>query len=276
MASQESCQAVAAQVLAARWRRQHGEDCPAPVLYRDGYQAARSDLTSYLLGMLGKPRTTLVDVRAYLESVQRDRLRHSDVPDNGLTVELTDDEMDEALERAVQWLNRPYPGAPPATTIVDTENVPMIAHERWPVGSEVGIYRWAHCERHPSRWAEPMRGIVLALDDRHAWKEVMPKRVGTLPRYIGRDDHGIPRQAELTRWVEQQIVDGDTFDDRVPVRWHQGHPGECIIWERVEGTLGVRIQPYAEDLEAWRLARDLAYRSLGETPPVRQPLTEES
>ena len=110
------------------------------------------------------------------------------------------------------------------------------------VGSKVGAMRWPGYGGHPDGWGRPWSGIVLARTDPRAW-------AGS----IAFGDK--PSPAEVWSHV---IKHWDLLRDEVPVLWFfqdaYGKPYEKIFWSKFNGKPHA-ARPYAEDLQAWMLAR---------------------
>ena len=114
----------------------------------------------------------------------------------------------------------------------------MIVNNNFPApGTEVGCsYRWPYKVNHPDCWEPPHKGVVLALDDPRAWRDTLafPQRV--------------PTQEECTAHVQKCLDDGLLKGD-VPVLWTWTNSHEQMVaWDH-------NLRPYADELKAWRKAR---------------------
>jgi len=123
----------------------------------------------------------------------------------------------------------------------------MIANSHFPApGTVVGCeYRWPYDCCHPDCWAEPHKGVVLAMDDPRAGKGTLAFATTELP----------PQDA-VTEHVEK-CLKLDLFGkrDKVPVLWTSTIDGkEFVQWDS-------KLRPYEEELAAWKKARQERYRT---------------
>lgn len=109
-----------------------------------------------------------------------------------------------------------------------------------PIGSKVGARRWPNYGNHPDGWGRPWSGIVIARHDPRAW-------IGS----IAFSHAEAPSPAEV---LSHCLRHWPTLQDKIPVVWTfrdaYGKEYEKVYWEPVGG-----VWPYAEDLQAWLLAK---------------------
>ncbi len=114
------------------------------------------------------------------------------------------------------------------------------AAETFHVGMEVGARRWPYEGAHPACWREPLKGIVLAVDDLRAW-------AGT---WYGHSQAAV--DAHLA-WCRRENL----LDDAIPVLWISASGEPFVFWSEPS-----TLRPYAEDVARWKEARSSALQCL--------------
>jgi hypothetical protein len=111
-------------------------------------------------------------------------------------------------------------------------------------GVEVGCeYRRPYDHARPDCWQEPHKGVVLPLDDVRAWRNTLAFPELTFPDG--------PPQDKVTAHVQRCLGEG-LLNESVPVLYVSSIDGEEFMqWDRITA-----LKPYAEELEAWRAARE--------------------
>lgn len=104
-------------------------------------------------------------------------------------------------------------------------------------GTKVGAERWAYRAAHPGCWLKPWSGVVLDRDDPRAWE-------GSI---------AFPSKRPNREAVRAHVAEHPSLLQKVPVLWNFG--GEKrVFWESA-----ANVRPYAEDVAAWKAARDAAF-----------------
>lgn len=107
-------------------------------------------------------------------------------------------------------------------------------------GDLVGAHRWPYSHAHPDCWLEPLRGVVLDLDDPRAWK-------GSIA-FSGHKRLTRKLVSAHVEWCRAQGL----LTDTVPVLWTLATLDEVkVFWETKDSLVSVEA-----DRAAWIEARE--------------------